>query len=1406
MNILDIYFSDHKYPLTSHQLDSYKEFIRSYIPNIIKTGNPITMIKYDDDTNIRFDINIGGKNGDNIYVDRPVINVNNDNVLLTPNEARLRNLTYQTNLYSDIVIDIYEKDSHVHSQTFNNIPICTIPIMVHSDLCILHHQTKDVLKEFKECIHDKGGYFIIDGKEKVIVSQERITSNVLFISKISDDLRFSHKASISCKAEKGEGSIYPRKFEMFVYKKPTELLSNPNDTDDEYKENFLKQGTSKLLEKHHFDNVIETLPKNSVPRMGAIICKLPTLSIIEVPIILLFRGLGLSNDEDIFHHIFGNDLTDTQYNAFSNALRPSFIHYYETEDKDIYSYLNTRLGTKKRMVESLKGNLMFDLFPNIDTIDGKVKYLGYLVKEFIYNLLELNDETDKDSYTYKRIDVSGILLADLFNETYDKFKKEVQSKLDQLYHYGSWRNDDTTNKYSLFLTNDKIRSIIPYVTMSETFIRSLKGMWGLQDSDDPELGIVQDLSRISYIGYLSHVRRVNMPIDRSLKLFKPHRLHSQQWGIICPYETPDGGSIGYLKNLAFLTRITAGSPSEDVIECLEVSKAYIPLKLCNIITINKKDVCKIFLNGSFIGISFNPIQLYKYLKICKKIASINVLTSISWNVFTNELRILTESGRAVRPLLITPLHKIASNTNWFELLIGKYHKLPFSEDIYTKVGFISPWLNDDETLDNLIKRLNDQTGIIEYLDTDESDVSYIAMKPEDIIKNHTHCEIHPSTIFSVVSANIPMCNHSFAARNIFHAAQSKQAIGIYASSFNERFDTLAYIQHYPQKPIISTKLSNLTESDEMPNGFNLIVAVMSYTGFNQEDSIMINRGAIDRGLEKINYYKSVSLTAKKESPYERTIFVNPLTLKKNNINVIGFNNKADYSMLSDDGFIKEGTFIPEGSDVAVIGMVLVRDVIKVVKDGIFQKSVKEKEYIDKSFITDDNYYGIIDKVFISNQVSNNNGICKLRFLKVRRPEYGDKHSSRHGQKGVLGRIFDEKDMPFTKDGLIPDIIMNPHAFPSRMTIGHIVECVFAKLCCQKGVTGDGTVFLPFDKEKMFDELQDHGFEKYGNEILYDGFTGKQINTSVFIGPVYYFRLKHMVADKINARGLIGPKQFITRQPTSGRRKHGGLKIGEMEKDVLLSHGLGMFLKESMMERSDKYTQLISRRSGTDAFTSDLDSPVDDFTRIQIPYSFKLLTQELEAMGIQVHYNLYDEKVNDPIHEIDQLQPILEDTKKTTKIHVKKEEKEEIEEVKEEKKEKKVEEVKEEKKGKKIEQVKEQKKVEYEEEEVKEEKKVEEVKEEKKGKKTCDDIECPPNKICNPNTLRCIDKNGALAKKLVKKGGNLIDNIENGSLFDVEEDYSINEIIDNESENDEIMSENDEIMSEKSGIKELEILI
>ena len=838
-------------------------------------------------------------------------------------------------------------------------------------------------------------------------------------------------------------------------------------------------------------------------------------------------------------------------------------------------------------------------------------------------------ESDRDSYAFKRVDISGILLAQLYQKTYGQFRKHVRDVLDQEYNYGPWKN---TGQVEDLIRKDNLHRIFPSNIVTEIFIRSLKGMWG-PAQQDPEQGKVQDLSRITYIGALSHLRRVNLPLDRSIKVTSPHRLHSQQWGIMCPFESPDGASIGYLKNFALMTQITAGSDPRIIEQILEEMEV-IPLRMISHTVAMDNDTIRIFINGSWYGITTDPYTLVKLLRLYRRNGLINPFISISWNIRDKEIRIQTEPGRPCRPLLIVEnneilLSKVAtsSKTTWFDLLYGSL--IPDKDRNETKY-YADDYISIDN-FDNLqgkdaatvISILQKTQAPIEYIDIEEENTMYVAMKKDDITPFHTHVEIHPSTAFSIVTQIVPFANHNQAPRIIFHAAQSKQALGIYTTNFNNRFDTASYIQHYPQRRIIGTKGGHYNGNDRMPNGANVIVAIQTFSGFNQEDSIMINKTSVDRGLFHVTAYKTLTAVEKTLNATEKIMFANP-TLMRDSGKVIQNIKHADYTLLNNDGIIKEESYIPRGQDAVILGMVHVRDNVKEVQRGVLIEKQVEQEYRDISLKTDVHYYGKIDRVFLGHQIPGNpNRICKVRFRKIRKPEFGDKHSSSHGQKGVVGMIISQENMPFTKDGIVPDLIINPHAFPSRMTMGHVIETVFAKLCCIEGTRGDGTVFMPFDKEAIFNTLEEHGLEKHGNEILYNGRTGEQIKTEIFIGPIYYYRLKHMVTDKIHSRST-GAKVQLTHQPTSGRSAGGGLRIGEMERDVLLSHGLSQFAKECMMEKSDTYRWGVCRHCGILAnyapkrnIIECLNCGLQDISVIETPYAFKLLIQEMEAMGIQI---------------------------------------------------------------------------------------------------------------------------------------------------------------------------------------------
>ena len=1207
-NILDIYFQSHKYPFTSHHLDSYKELIKTYIPQTIQSYNPITMIKYDDYGNIimKVDVYIGGKSGNQIYVDRPITFEEGNAKLITPNEARLRNLTYESHIYANVIIEITDIEGNIINKEFKNVAIGSIPIMLHSDICVLNGQGSDVLRKLGECVYDTGGYFIIDGKEKVIIAQERIVTNRLFVSKIKDDKTFSYKGLIRCTGETGETMLSPRTIEFYLVKNPD--IETEEDVVEDYKD-----------------------------KKGAIMVSLPSVNG-KIPLFTFFRALGIESDKDIIESIFGTDNNEVEKIYFENFIRPSVYNnpYNIWTQEDALNYL--RPLVKYGNIEHVKNILTSDVFPNIPLYQNKGRYLGYLIKQFINVPMGISPQSDRDSYIYKRVDISGYLLAELFQEAYMKLRKFIRDKMDSMYYFGSWNQKQD---YQNFVTEHNIYKLISNLIIAQTFAKSLKGMWGIADEEDPELGKVQDLARISYIGFMSHLRRVNMPLDRSIKVTAPHKLHAQQYGVMCPFETPDGGSVGYMKNLALLTKIASGTNTDNIRRCL-LDIGIIPLEYYNIAL--ARDVTKVFINGSWFGITREPMWIIRVLRAYRRNSLINAFVSVSWHIKSNEIRILTEAGRPCRPLIICENGKIKGKelkgNTWFDLISGKtleLNDMEKTDEYYYRSEYINPEsLSKFNGMDiqQIIKVLENDGAQIEYIDIEEADTRLIAMQEKDLTIFHTHLEIHPSTMLSVVSANIPFSNHNQSARNVFFGAQSKQALGIYSTNFNQRFDTMSYVQHYPQKQIVGTRLSQYTCSSYMPNGFNVIAAIMTYSGFNQEDSIMINQKSIERGLFKLSYFKSVTGTAKEVSQNERIIFGNPKEYVNKGIIVKGIKH-ANYNLLDENGFIKEGSYVAKGQRVVVIGMLNVKDVYKEIKKGVFTEMVKEIVYTDVSITTDDSINGTVNKVFYSpKSIGNNSSVCKVRFVKLRKPELGDKVASASAQKGTVGMIIREEDMPYTKDGIKPDIIINPHCMPSRMTIGHLIATVFGKLCCLKGCSGDGTAFLEYSPDKVYKELAENGFESYGNEILYNGFNGQQIQTEIFMGPIFYMRLKHMVADKINARGHDRdknelPKVMLTRQPTAGKRKGGGLRIGEMERDSIISHGTSLFLQESMMERSDKYKWPICKNCGIQAiYNPNKKNRIvkcsycgkDNLALVQTPYSFKLLTQELQTMGIDLRLN------------------------------------------------------------------------------------------------------------------------------------------------------------------------------------------
>jgi len=492
---------------------------------------------------------------------------------------------------------------------------------------------------------------------------------------------------------------------------------------------------------------------------------------------------------------------------------------------------------------------------------------------------------------------------------------------------------------------------------------------------------------------------------------------------------------------------------------------------------------------------------------------------------------------------------------------------------------------------------------IEYVDPYETNNCLISMDTSAPTEGrHTHAEIHPSLILGALAMCIPFPHHNQAPRNTYQSAMGKQAVGVHCTNYNERYDTFSHILASPQRPLIDTKMMKYLNADKLPTGINVVVAIMTYGGYNQEDSIIFNKASIDRGLFSSTYYRTYKTEEKKHQlSGEEERFCRPDKEK------LMLPKPCNYSKLSEAGTVPIDTYVDDND-------IIIGKVVPVV-DNTFK-------YKDSSVTMKKNEKGFIDANYMDTN-SDGYKICKTRIRNYRFPNIGDKFSSRHGQKGTVGMIYQAEDMPFTSDGITPDIIINPHAIPSRMTIAQLIECILGKVCCETGNIGNGTAFDNVSISNIRDMLESAGHEKNGNEILYNGFTGEQIKTDIFIGPTYYQRLKHMSGDKIHARASCGPIVTMTRQPAEGRSSQGGLRFGEMERDCMIAHGAAFFLKERLMDVSDKYHIYVCKSCNLPVVANPCSNTFEckkcdnysNFTRVNIPYACKLLFQELSSMSI-----------------------------------------------------------------------------------------------------------------------------------------------------------------------------------------------
>lgn len=1520
-SIIHSYFNDnHLERLVRHQIESYNHFINYQAERTIQMFNPV-IIHADTDYNpIKNQYYLEIKITFNNYKLYPpqIFENNGATKTMFPQEARQRNFTYASTMTLDLNIQYIIRNNEnmdnpiIIDKIIPKVTIGKIPIMLKSAICVLSQNRHINPTLLGECQFDCGGYFIIKGSEKTILGQERSAENRIYVFDGKSTTKWDWCAEI--KSVPDFKCISPKQVEMMIASK--------------------NNGSGKPI--------YVIIPSIKQP----------------IDLFVLFRSMGVLSDKDICNYIL-LDISADKNKILLSLLEASIIesNKFTTMESAIQNITSvstyTPINMDKETGNRKKRDFTIDVinnnvFPHCTSLSQKLYLLGYMVNKLLQVSIGWLRVDDRDSYSNKRIELSGTLLNNLFRNYFNKSVKDMQKQIIREIKVGSWKNNDD---YINIINETNIYKILKSNIIENGLMRALStGDFSIKQSNSSKVGVAQVLNRLTYPATLSHLRRINTPLEKSGELVAPRKLHGTTWGFLCPIESPEGQTIGVVKNISYMAHITIPSHSKFLHDLIE---PFIEPIVSTQPTTYYYERVKIFINGAWVGVcsdKYPAIILYNKIKQQKVKGIINIYTSVIFDYDKMEIRICNDGGRLTRPLL-------RMNENGDQLLITK--------DIIDKLE------KKEYTWNDLF--IGDEP-VLEYIDPEEQNFSMIYLKntspqinTQISLYKFTHGEIHPSTIFGVLASSIPFPEHNQAPRNIYQCCMNKQALGIYSTQYLERMDKTSYILNYPMRPLINTRLKDFIGLNKIPSGAQIHVAIMSYTGYNQEDSILINKGSIDRGL----FLATIYHTEKDEDKTvvgDKVIRCIPDSTKTKGIKFFGTYNK-----LNEKGFVNENTKI-ENQDIIMGKVIPIKenrnDPTKVIKYEDQSKSIRtwEETYIDKNYVgrngegytfaktrlrtlrkpvlgdkfacvlptqevltnqgwiqiqdinitihkvatidkggnllyeypinkfeydhDGDMYYiknkqihtictlnhrlwikkrsskkyefmtaenvmgkmvrfqksmpntqvdipllqlgdksykmddwlellgmfiadgstnsaavyiscyknrkvefntnylikmninyhyntdhgqlainkkpypeiyehfnelsvGALNKslpdyvwdlsqrqsrillnallegdgchqkytnesdvenVFsrymtVSKKLANDitrlavhcgwSGIVKIkakatteRIEGTYTPNYGKNKgipqtivrtnneyyavsiirtqneswinkkvnasneeklipyngkvfciemptsnlyycrenvflpcmligNSLSGQKGTVGNIIPEEDMPYTKNGLRPDIILNPHAIPSRMTIAQLKETLLAKILVELGMFGDGTAFGELTVQTIIDELIKLGYESYGNEVMYNGMTGEQIESSIFIGPTYYQRLKHMTNDKQHSRS-IGPMVNLTRQPAEGRSRDGGFRVGEMERDVMIAHGITNFLRERLYESSDGYSVFICKTCGLICNAIECKTCNNELSieKINIPYSLKLMIQEIQTLNIGTRFITY----------------------------------------------------------------------------------------------------------------------------------------------------------------------------------------
>ncbi|KAK2568336.1 DNA-directed RNA polymerase III subunit RPC2 [Acropora cervicornis] len=844
----------------------------------------------------------------------------------------------------------------------------------------------------------------------------------------------------------------------------------------------------------------------------------------DVPVVVVFKAMGIECEQEIVQLV---GCEDDVISTFAPSLEECHkLHIYS--QLQALQYLGSKVrqratwGKSRTKVEEARELLAGVMLAHVPVIkyDFKPKcvFLALMVRRVILACSDEANVDDRDYYGNKRLELAGQLLSLLFEDLFKRFNNELKKIADQTIPKPRAAQFDIVKH----MRQDQITNGLVHAISS--------GNWIIKRFNMHRAGVTQVLSRLSFISALGMMTRVNSQFEKTRKVSGPRSLQPSQWGMLCPSDTPEGEACGLVKNLALMTHITTDQDEEPIVR-LAYNLGVENLRLLSGEEISHPSVYVVFLNGNILGVSGNYKRLVEAFRLMRRAGYVNEFVSICPNHQHRFVNIASDGGRVCRPYIIVKNGKPKVQDRHIQELVQGFRSF---EDFLHE-------------------------GLVEYLDVNEENDCSVALYEKEITRETTHLEIEPFTLLGVCAGLIPYPHHNQSPRNTYQCAMGKQAMGSIGYNQRNRIDTLLYFLCYPQVPLVRTKTIDLIQFDKLPAGQNATVAVMSYSGYDIEDALILNKASLDRGFGRCLVYRKQNCLLKR---YANQTFDRVMGPSRDaSTGEVIWRHRA----LDADGICAPGERIENKQ-------VLVNKSMPIVSPTGLQPGTPgqppQPEYKDVPV----SYKGPRD-IYVERVLVTSNAdeafLIKILERQTRRPEIGDKFSSRHGQKGVCGLIVNQEDMPFSDLGICPDIIMNPHGFPSRMTVGKLIELMAGKAGVLHGHFGYGTAFGGDKVEDVCNALVEKGFNYVGKEFVTSGITGEPLTAYIYFGPVYYQKLKHMVLDKMHARAK-GPRAVLTRQPTEGRSRDGGLRLGEMERDCLIAYGSSMLLLERLMISSDAF--------------------------------------------------------------------------------------------------------------------------------------------------------------------------------------------------------------------------------------------